>query len=137
MARIDWALVCDLAFFDRQDRLCIVGIVQKLSTADLPIAIGQVMLVAHLTDIQPVDEVEISVAVVTPSGLFTTPRSSDCVAVEVAHEYVLVVLRELPLHEEGIYKFQLALQGGFVASVDVPVRMLDRPVPATARQRWQ
>jgi len=34
MARIAWALVCDLAFFDRQDRLCIVGSVQKLSTAD-------------------------------------------------------------------------------------------------------
>ena len=107
----------------------------------LPIALGQVMLVAHLTDIQPVDEVEISVAVVTPSGLFTTPRSSDYVTVEMAHQYVLVyvlvALRELPLQEEGVYRFQLALQRILGASVDVPVRMLDRPVPATARQRWQ
>ena len=92
---------------------------------------------AHLTDIQPVDEIEISVAVVTPSGLFTTPRSSDCVTVDVVDQDVLVALRELPLQEEGVYKFQLALQGILGASVDVPVRMLDRPAPATARQRWQ
>ena len=46
MARIDWPLVCDLAFFDSSGSSpCIVGIVQKLSTADLPIALGQVMLV--------------------------------------------------------------------------------------------
>lgn len=130
MARIDWALLCDLAFFDRQDRLCIVGIVRKLPTPRLPLAISQVMLVAHLADIRPIEEVEISVAVVTPSGTLTTPRSSDCVAVEMAHEYVLVTLRDLPLKEEGVYRFQVALKGQPVASVDIPVLTAARPVSA-------
>ena len=55
----------------------------------------------------------------------------------MAHEYVLVTLRELPLQQEGVYKCQIALKGVFVASVDVPVLMIDRPVPAAARQRRQ
>jgi hypothetical protein len=41
MARIDWALACDLAFFDRQDRLCIVGITRRLPVPRLPLAINQ------------------------------------------------------------------------------------------------
>ena len=44
MARIDWALLCDLAFFDRQDRLCVVGIVRRLPAPRLPLAISQMML---------------------------------------------------------------------------------------------
>jgi hypothetical protein len=41
--------------------------------------------------------------------------------VEVAHRYVLVTLRDVPLTEEGIYRFQLALKGQSVANVDIPV----------------
>ena len=62
-------------------------------------------------------------------------RNADCVTVEMAHEYVLVTLRELPLQQEGVYKFQIALNGVLVASVDVPVLMIDRSVPTAARQR--
>ena len=131
MARIDWALLCDLAFLDRQDRLCIVGIVRKLPAPRLPLEIGQMMLVAHLADIQPVEEVEISVALVTPSGLLITPTCSDCVVVEMAQEYVLVTLRELPLREEGVYRFQVALKGQSVTSVDIPVLK-----PARSPIRW-
>ena len=36
MARIDRALVCDHAFLDREDRLCVIGIVRGLSVAALP-----------------------------------------------------------------------------------------------------
>jgi hypothetical protein len=93
VARIDWALLCDLAFFDRQDRLCVVGIVRKLPAPGLPLAIGQMMLVAHLTEIRPVEEVGVSVAVITPGGVLTAPNSSDCISVELAQGYVLVTLR--------------------------------------------
>jgi hypothetical protein len=103
VARIDWALLCDLAFFDRQDRLCVVGIVRRLPAPHLPLAITQMMLVARLTDIRPVEEVAVSVAIVTPSGVLTTSNSTDCILVEMAQEYVLVTLRGIPLQEEGVY----------------------------------
>jgi hypothetical protein len=103
--------MCDLAFFDRQDRLCVIGIVRTVSTPRLPLAISQMMLVAHLADIRPVEEVEISVAVVT-----------------MAHQYVLVMLRELPFREEGVYRFEITLTGQSVASIDIPVLTTARPV---------
>src|SRR5262245_60180500 len=109
MAGIDWAVLCDLAFFDRQERLCLVGIVRKLPIPALPLALGQVMLVGHLSDVREVEQFQISVAVVTPRGLVTIPKSSDCVEIEIAHDYVLVTLRALPITEEGVYRFQLGL----------------------------
>ena len=48
VASIDWAFVCDLAYFDRHDRLCIVGITQKFVFPRLPVGLHQIMLVAHL-----------------------------------------------------------------------------------------
>jgi hypothetical protein len=130
MARIDWALLCDHAFFDREDRLCIVGILRKLPAPTLPLAIGQMMLVARLTDIQPVEEVGVSVAVVTPSGELTTASSSDCIVVEMAKEYVLITLRGMPLREEGVYRFRVALGGQAPIFVDVPVLSVAQPTSA-------
>jgi hypothetical protein len=109
LASIDWAVLCDLAFFDRQERLCLVGIVRKLPLPTLPLAIGQLMFVAHLTDIQEVEEFQVTVAVVTPRGLVTIPKSGDCVEIEIAHDYILVTLRALPITEEGMYRFQLGI----------------------------
>jgi hypothetical protein len=48
----------------------------------------------------------------------------------MAHEYVLVTLRELPLHEEGIYRFRLALNGQTPAFVDVPALATTFAAPA-------
>ena len=36
VARIDWAVLCDLAFFDRQDRLSIMESIRTLSAPTLP-----------------------------------------------------------------------------------------------------
>jgi uncharacterized protein DUF6941 len=121
MARIDWTVLCDLAFFDRQDRLCIVGIVRALPTPGLPVCIKQIMLVAHLTDLQQSEEIEVAVSIATPSGLVSTARDPECVVMEVAFEYILVTLRDIPLTEEGIYQFRLALSGESMVSVSIPV----------------
>lgn len=121
MARIDWALACDLAFFDRQDRLCIVGITSRLPVPRLPLAINQLMLVARLVDLRTVEEFEISVAVLGPSGLWTTPTNGHGVAIEMSGEYVLITLREIPLIEEGVYGFQISLGGQEPASIEIPV----------------
>ena len=56
VARIDWAVLCDLAFFDRQDRLSIIGVIRTRSAPTLPMTLHQAVLVARLADIQHVDE---------------------------------------------------------------------------------
>src|SRR5262245_17895356 len=120
MARIDWIFACDYAFFDRENRLCVVGIVRRLPAPELPLAIHQLMLVARLADIHPTEEVELGVAVITPRGVVTVPRTPDSILIEVETEYVLVTLRDLPIREEGVYRFQIALRGQPAAAVDIP-----------------
>ncbi len=49
MARIEWATLCDLAFFDRQDRLCIIGMFRRLPAPSLPLAINPVLTAERLS----------------------------------------------------------------------------------------
>src|SRR5262245_15643528 len=109
MARIEWATLCDLAFFDRHDPLCIIRMFRTLPAPSLPLALSQVMLVGKLTDIQPVEELSISISVLAPSGRWGAPSQSDGIIIEVAREYVLATLRDVPIFEEGIYRFQIAV----------------------------
>jgi hypothetical protein len=127
MARIEWAALCDLAFFDRQDRLCIIGMFRQLPVPSLPLALSQVMLVAKLTDIRPVEELSISIGVVAPSGRSPAPSRSDGIVIEMAREYVLATLRDVPIFEEGVYRFQIALGGQALVSVDLPALTVARP----------
>jgi hypothetical protein len=78
------------------------------------------MLVGRLTDIEPVEEIGVSVGVVMPSGAWST-RHSGHIVIEMAGEYVLVTLRDIPLSEEGVHRFCLALSGQTPVFVDVPV----------------
>lgn len=121
MARIDWAMLCESAFLDRDGRLCVIGIVRQVTAPALPLTVRQLMLVACLADIQPVDEVAIVVGMVTPSGRHDARSGSEHVAIEVAGEYVLAALYDVPLLEEGAHRFQIKLRGQPVVSVDIPV----------------
>ena len=132
MAKIEWAVLCDLAFFDGQDRLCIIGMFRTFPAPSLPFAISQVMLVAKLTDIRPVEEVSISIGVVTPRGQWIAPAQSDKVVIEPTREYVLATVRDVPIVEEGIHSFQIALKGQSSVSVDLPVLSVERPSFAKA-----
>jgi hypothetical protein len=87
----------------------------------LPLAIGQMMLVARLTDLRLVEEIGISVAVVRPDGAIIF--SDDCV-IEMVHEYVLVTVRSVPLEEEGLYRFRIALTSQAPVYIDGPVLSL-------------
>ena len=58
-------------------------------------------------------------AVVTHGG---QPDEPDSVHIEVAEEYVMVTLRDLPLYEAGTYRFEVELDAHTVAA-EVPVRV--------------
>jgi hypothetical protein len=121
MAKIDWAVICDAAFLDRQDRLCIIGIVRDLQARVLPLWLRQVTLVAHLTDILPLDEIDVAVGMVTPSGQHTGRPGAPNVTIEMARDYVLATMRDLALTEEGVHHFQVRLRGQPMVAIDVPV----------------
>jgi hypothetical protein len=126
MARIDWVRVCDLAYFDRHARMCTVGITTSLVVPAVPVHLREIMMVARIVDQRPGEDIDISVGVQTPSGLFAAPATRDHLHIEVAAEYVLVTIRDLPLREEGVYAFQVKLDAGQPVAVEVPVLAIPR-----------
>ena len=54
----------------------------------------QAVLVARLADIQPVDEVAVSVGLVTPTGQRRARTGSESVTIELVREYAVATLRE-------------------------------------------
>lgn len=130
MARIDWAFVCELAYFDRHERLCVVGIVKEFVVPQLPLALNQVTLVARLTDIQPMDEVDVALGVVAPNGAVATPTAAHGAVVEVSNGYILATLRDVPLLEEGSFGFCVGLHEQPPVIVPVPVMAMSHPLNA-------
>src|SRR5215813_2617582 len=130
MARVDWAVLCELAFLDRHDRLCVVGMTTTLPVPRLPILVNQLMLVARLDGLKRVEEIQVAAAVVSPNGMWKTPSVDDSVSIEMAREFVLVTLRSIPLAEEGIHSFRMLIAGHPPVSVDVPVLTVGSAVPA-------
>jgi len=131
MARVDWTVLCELAFLDRQDRLCVIGLTTALPVPQLPILVNQLMLVARLDALRPVEEIEVAAAVVSPAGIWKTPSGDDSLSIEMAREFVLVTLRNIPLAEEGIHSFRILIGGQPPASIDVPVVMVGSRMPAS------
>jgi hypothetical protein len=83
-----------------------------------------------LADIRPVEKVDIAIAVVTPSGMWTRPTDSQSVVTEMSGEYVLVTLRGIPLTEEGVYGFQISLQRQSPVTIKIPVLTVQSPALA-------
>lgn len=131
MARITSLTACELAFLDRQDRLCLIGITTHLPVPRLPLAMNQLMLVAQLGDLQPVEEFGVSVEIVLPNGLFSSPGESGCISIEMAGRCVMVTLRDVPLPQEGIYRFEVGLTGQKPSVLAIPVLLAGAP-PSTA-----
>ena len=129
MARIEWMLPCELAYFDRHARICMVGVTTQLLLPSLPMEMRQLMLVARLVDQRPGHALDLGVAIRTPGGEWIGPRSDDNIHVEVGSEYILVTLRDLPFVQEGVYRFGLHLAPEQFVAVDIPLFVMASPQP--------
>jgi hypothetical protein len=89
----------------------------------LPLELNHLMLVARLTDLRSVEDVGVRVEVVTPGGLFSSPRDPGCLSIEMAGHFVFVTVRGLPLMQEGVYRFEVGLTGQPPSVVSIPVLM--------------
>src|SRR5215475_4991947 len=106
MARVASAHLCELAFLDNCDRLCLVGVTTRLPVPTLPLAVNQLMIAAHVVDVRRGERIDLGVSIEMPSGLATAPDQPDGIHVTVYAEYVLITRRQIPLLEEGVYRFR-------------------------------
>jgi hypothetical protein len=108
MAKIGWAQVCELAFIDKYDRLCMIGVTTRFPVPSLPLFVRQLMIAARIVDVQPVDSFPVAVSVATPSQRLV-PDNMDGFDVNIVGEYILISLRDVPLSEEGLYRFEVSI----------------------------
>ena len=130
MARIEWAQLCELAFIDSCDRLCLVGVTTRLPVPTLPLAVHQLMIAVRVSGVRFGEAIDLGVAMKTPSGVSAAPDQPDGLDVTVTAEYVLITLRQVPLTEEGIYRFAVSLGQEDQIVLDVPVLLTSRPAHA-------
>jgi hypothetical protein len=129
MARIEWARLCEHAFLDNCDRLCLTGVVTHFPVPSPPLAIRHLMIAARVVDTRPQDAYDVGVSVATPNGLWAAPDGPHGFEVEAAGEYLLITLRHFPLTEEGIYRFVVAFDAEHPVTLEIPVLLL----PARSR----
>jgi hypothetical protein len=129
MARIEWIQLCETAFLDNCDRLCMVGVTNRFPVPTLPIAVHQLMIAARVVDVRPGEGIDVGVSIATPSGLCPSPDDPHCIEIANAGEYVLITLRQFPLAEEGMYHFAISLGSGDPATLDIPVLLASTSTP--------
>jgi hypothetical protein len=130
MARIATAHLCELAFLDNCDRLCLVGLTTRLPVPRLPVALNQLMIAAQVVDVRPGEAIDLSVTIEMPNGLSTAPEQPDGIQVSIFAEYVLITLRQIPLMEEGLYRFTISLRDQEPLKIGVPVLRVSQPAYA-------
>jgi hypothetical protein len=125
-ASIEWARLCETAFLDRCDRLCLIGVITHFPVPSLPVAVTQFMIAAHVVDVPLDEEVDVGVSVTMQNGFAVTPDGPDGVHVEVAGEYVLITLRQMPLTAEGVYRFLVSVGADTEVALDIPVMLISK-----------
>jgi hypothetical protein len=126
MADIKWAELCELAMVDKCDRLCIIGITTRLPVPSIPLVVRQLMVAARISDVQRGEPLGVGVSMVTPSGQWLAPDQGDGFDVRIDAEYILITLRDIPLYEEGLYRFEVSLNNGEPAKPEVLVGLVSK-----------
>lgn len=115
---------------DNCDRLCMIGVTTRLPVPTLPLAVHQLMIATHVVDVRPGESIDLAVSIKIPNGLSTAPEPPDGIHVTIFAEYVLITLRQIPLTEEGLYRFTISLEDQEPVVIVVPVLLVSQPAYA-------
>jgi hypothetical protein len=119
MARIDWSVICDLAYFDATGRLCLLGVETECAVPRLPVGMQRFSIVARVQDGWISDAAAPVLSVTSPRGEWRAIAADREFLVEQRAEYVIVHLPGLRLIDEGLYRFELALAAPDLATVEL------------------
>jgi hypothetical protein len=119
MARVDWAFLCDLAYFDAYRNLCVIGVQTQSPVPTLSLGTRRFAIVARVVGLRPRPDVGVSVS--TPDSGLNATTWCERVEVEAVGDILLVRLGGAPLVQEGIYRFEVAVNAREPVSIDIPV----------------
>jgi hypothetical protein len=124
MGRVEWAVLCDLAYFDAYRNLCLIG-VQTQPVPTLSVGTRRFAIAARVPGLG--ERPSVAVALSTPSGADITVCGS--VEVEAVGDFLLVALSAVPLIEEGAYRFEISVISQDWVSFDIPALVVARQSP--------
>jgi hypothetical protein len=136
MARVEWALFCDLAYFDTYRNLCVIGAPTRSPVPTLAAGTHRLTIVARVIGLR--SRLNVAVSVSTPDGPRIATTFCERLEVEVIGDYLLVRLGGVPLAQEGIYRFEVSVSPSECSSIDLPVQVVaprgDSHAPSHERQ---
>ena len=131
MLKVDWAFLCDLAYFDTCSNLCMIGIHTLGPVRVLPIGVHRFTIAAHLTNVRRDEPLDVVLSVSTPTGRYAAADGFGGIRTEVSGDHLLISIGSAPLLEEGIYRFEVTIDGP-QASLDIPLLITN-----AAASRWE
>ncbi len=126
MPRIEWALLCDLAYFDAYRNLCVIG-VQTQPVPSFPVGTRRFAIAARVPGLAPHPSITVSVS--TPDA-GAIPNECEDVRVDVVGDHLLVSIGVSPLIDDGVYRFEVALQSQPPITIDLPLVIAAQQPPA-------
>jgi hypothetical protein len=119
MRRVEWAVLCDLAYFDAYRNLCVIGVQTQSPVPTLSAGTRRFAIAARVPGLRPCPAVVVSVF--TPDSHLSASTWCERIDVEAVGDYVLVRLGGAPLMQEGIYRFEVSVDAPESVSIDIPV----------------
>jgi len=111
MLTVEWAFLCEHAFLDRSHRPCLISITDRYAVPSMPFVIAHVGLAIKAGTPDP-SSPALLLRFITPTGQrIDMGQGHPMAGLEIAGEYLLFHLRNLPLETEGVYRFMLLANG--------------------------
>jgi len=112
MAKVEWAHLCDYAFYDQFQKVCMIGLFKMIHTATVPTQHPKCDFVFSLSG-HPNEVVSMQFQIIRPDGKdplinFTNHGVNLTPAGEVVN---IVALNNLPLPDFGPYEVRITLNG--------------------------
>jgi hypothetical protein len=117
MPRVDWTLLCDLAYFDAYRSLCVIG-VQTQSVPSFAVGTRRFAIAARVAGLPPHPKVTVSLSA-PPDAV--TPATCERVQVEAVGDHLVLTIGVAPLIDNGVYRFEVALLSPPSAVIDLPI----------------
>jgi hypothetical protein len=120
LPRVELACLCDNAFFDRHNRLCLIGVTATIGLPRLPMTIREMVLVARLQAGEGT-QIRAEIRITQPGGTPGVPVDDAFLTLDLINDHLVATMRGIPLPREGTYLFEILLNG--VPATEVPLEV--------------
>src|SRR5262245_6707959 len=127
MAVIRWAQICELAFLDSFDRLCMVGVMTRFVVRSFPTVATPFMIAVRVAEMVRGEAVTIGISMNAPNGLTAIPDQGQGVQADISADYILLRLRSAPLSGQGTHAFNISVGDGEPFTLEIPVLLVSVP----------